>query len=57
MAVHLAVAGDVFDGVCVCYSFFPRGVLGEICVLESVSEDISTYSHKLAMSLCHSNNP
>ena len=30
MAVHLAVAGDVFDGVLFLLSFFPRDVLGEI---------------------------
>ena len=27
MAVHLAVAGDVFDGVTFCAALFPRDVL------------------------------
>ena len=30
MAVHLAVAGDVFDGAYFVLSFFPRDVLDEI---------------------------
>ena len=30
MAVHRAVAGDVFDGVLFVLSFFPRDVLDEI---------------------------
>ena len=29
-AVHLAVAGDVFDGVLFCAVLFPRDVLNEI---------------------------
>ena len=29
MAVHLAVAGDAFDGVLFCAVFFPRDVLDE----------------------------
>ena len=38
IAVHLAVAGDVFDGVFFVLSFFPRDVLGEIWdLIESVS--------------------
>ena len=31
MAVYLAVAGDVFDGVLFCAVIFPRDVLDEIC--------------------------
>ena len=49
IAVHLAVAGDVFDCVFVL-SFFPRDVLDEIWnLIESVSEGFPTYSfiHKL----------
>ena len=43
IAVYLAVAGDVFDGVFLCF-FFPRGVLDEIRdLIESVFEDVSTY--------------
>ena len=30
MAVHMAVAGDVFDGVLFCAVLFPRDVLDEI---------------------------
>ena len=30
IAVHLAVAGDVFNGVFLCCPFFPRDVLDEI---------------------------
>ena len=29
-SVHLAVAGGVYDGVFLCYPFFPRDVLDEI---------------------------
>ena len=42
MAVHLAVAGDVFDGVFFALSVFPRDVLDEI---ESVSEGFPSYSY------------
>ena len=43
--MHLAVAGDVFDGVVLCYAFFPRGVLDEIWdIIESVSKGFPTYS-------------
>ena len=46
IAVHPAVAGDVFDGVFLC-CFFPRDVLDEIWDLtESVSEGFLTYSWK-----------
>ena len=42
MAVHLAVAGDVFDGVLFCAVLFPRDVLDEIWdLIESVPEDFS----------------
>ena len=42
MAVHLAVAGDVFDSVFVLS--FLRDVLGEIWdLIDSVSEGLSTY--------------
>ena len=44
MAVRLAVAGDVFDGVFLCF-FFPLDVLGGIWdLIESVSEGFLTYS-------------
>ena len=44
MAVHLAIAGDVFDGVFLCCSFFRLDVLGEIWgLIESVSEGFPTY--------------
>ena len=35
IAVHLAVAGDVFDGVFLCCPFFSRDVLDEIWDLMS----------------------
>ena len=39
IAVQLAVACDVYDGVFFVLSFFPRGVLDEILnLIESVSE-------------------
>ena len=45
MAVHLAVAGDVFDGVIFSCPFFLRDVLGEIWdLIESVSEGFPTHS-------------
>ena len=41
--MHLAVAGDVFDGFFVL-SFFPQGVLDEIWdFIESVSEGFPAY--------------
>ena len=44
-AVHLAVAGGVFDGVFLCCSFFPLDVSHKIWdVIESVSEGFLTYS-------------
>ena len=44
-AVHLAVAGGVFDGVFLCCPFFPLNVLDEIWdVIESVHEEFLTYS-------------
>ena len=43
--VHLAVAGDVFNGVFLCCPFFPLDVLAEIWdLIESVSEGFLTYS-------------
>ena len=45
IAVHLAVACDVYDGVFLCCLFFPLGVLDEILnLIESVSEGFSSYS-------------
>ena len=45
IAVHLAVACDVYVGVFFVLSFFPRGVLDEILnLIESVSEVFSSYS-------------
>ena len=45
MAVHLAVAGDVFDGVLFCAVVFPQDVLGEILNrTESVPENFPTYA-------------
>ena len=44
IAVHLAVAGGVYDAVFLCCAFFPRNVLDEILdVIESVSEGFPTY--------------
>ena len=46
---HLAVAGDVFDGVFFVLSFLPLDVLGEIWdLIESVSEGFPTYSCKVS---------
>ena len=46
MAVHLAIACAVYDGVFFVLSFFPRGVLDEILnLIESVSEVFSSYSY------------
>ena len=43
IAVHLAVACDVYD-VSFCAVFFPRGVLDEILnLIESVSEGFPSY--------------
>ena len=43
IAVHLAVACDVYDGVFFVL-FFPRGVLDEILnLIESVSEGFPSY--------------
>ena len=48
MAVHLAVAGDVFYGVFFVLSFFPRDVLDEIWdLIESVSEGFPPYSWRV----------
>ena len=45
-AVHLAVAGGVFDGVFCCCLFSPPEVLDEIWdLIESVSEGFLTYSY------------
>ena len=45
IAVLLAVAGDVFDGVFVCCPFFPRDVLEEIWdLIESVFEGFPVFS-------------
>ena len=42
--MHLAVAGDVFDGVILCF-FSPRDVFDEILdLIESVSEDFPIFS-------------
>ena len=44
IAVHLAVAGGIYDGVFLCCFFFPRDVLDEILdLIESVSGGIPTY--------------
>ena len=45
IAVHLADAGGVYDGVFLCVlSLFPRDVLDEILdLIESVSEGFPTY--------------
>ena len=48
ITVHLAVAGDVFDGVFLCCPFFPRDVLDSIWgLIESVSEGFTTYFFNL----------
>ena len=45
IAIYLAVADDVFDGVFFVLSVFPRDVLDEIWGLtESVSEGFLSYS-------------
>ena len=47
IAVHLAVAGDVFGGVFLCCPFSPRDVLDEIWdLIESVSGGFPSYSFK-----------
>ena len=44
IAVRLAVACDVCDGVFLCCFFFPRGVLGGILnLIESVSGGFPSY--------------
>ena len=44
LAGHLAVPGDVFDGVFLCCPFFQCDVLDEIWdLIESVSEGFPTY--------------
>ena len=49
-AVHLAVAGGVFDGVFFVLSFFPQDVLDEIWdLIESVSEGFLIYSFRKKM--------
>ena len=45
MAVHLAVAGDGFDGVLFCAVLFPRDFLDEILGLNLVSS-IQVFSFK-----------
>ena len=43
IAVHLAVAGSVYDGVFLCCPFYPQDVLDEILDLTgSVSEGFPT---------------
>ena len=45
IAVHLAVASDIFDGVFLCCPFFPRDVLDEIWdLIELVSAGFPTNS-------------
>ena len=47
IAVHLAVAGGVYDSVFFVLSFFPRDVLdGTLDLIESVSEAFPTYFYK-----------
>ena len=44
IAVHLAVAGGVYDGVFLCCSFSPRQVLdGILNLIEPVPEGFPTY--------------
>ena len=46
IAVHLAVAGGVYDGVFLCCPFSHEIVLDEIWdLIESDSEGFPTYSH------------
>ena len=56
MAVHLAVADDVFDGVFFVLAYFPRDVLDEIwdCIV-AVAENVTTYSY-MNKSLINKNN-
>ena len=52
IAVHLAVACDVYDCVFLCCPFFPRDVLDEILnLIESVSEGFATYSFKFLIEI------
>ena len=52
-AVHLAVAGGVFDGIFLCCSFFPLDVLDEIWdVIESVSEGLLTTVFSIHSCVC-----
>ena len=45
-AIHLAVAGDIYDGVLFLLSIFPRDVLDEIWDrIESVAEIFPIYSY------------
>ena len=45
--VHLAVAGDVFDGVYLCCLFISRDVLDGIRdLIELVSKGFLTYPHR-----------
>ena len=45
MAIHMADAGDVLDGVLFCAFCFPLAVLDDIWDwTESVPENLSTYS-------------
>ena len=53
IAVHLAVAGVVYDGVFLCCLFFPRGVLDEILdLIVSVSEGFPSYSFRSVLRDC-----
>ena len=52
IAVHLAVSGDVYDGLFVL-SLFPRDVLAEILdLIQSVSEGFPTYTLRESTCLC-----
>ena len=49
IALHLAVAGGVYDGVFLCSLFFPRDVLdGILDLIESVSEGFPTNSYSFS---------
>ena len=57
IAVHLAVAGSVCDGVFLCCPFFLRDVLDEILdLIESFSGGFPTYSLLYMINLMISNS-
>ena len=57
IAVHLAVAGGVYDGVFLCCLFFSRDVLdGTFDLIESVPMGFLTYSLSINSTLVPASN-